>query len=187
MRCRKQGTRHHPLLCQQSRPEAWLPGNGEVRSPRHNGPSSVGVAVEARATAATASTKVVGAQERVGEATGGTAVGTVDASFPRCLTDDQKERAEQERMGGDRPWSRTAPAPGSRRPAAPWPAFFGVVMKTRFALFLLAIGSCFPCWCLACHRRPSPRFAFAFDLGGGRTVHVWSTRLGPAHWLDDDP
>jgi hypothetical protein len=60
-------------------------------------------------------------------------------------------------------------------------------MKTRFALFLLAVGSCFPCWCFACHRQPSPRFAFAFDIGGGRTVHVWSTRLGPAHWLDDDP
>jgi hypothetical protein len=60
-------------------------------------------------------------------------------------------------------------------------------MKTRLALFLLAFGSCFPCWCFACNRRPSPRYAFAFDIGGGRTVHVWSTRLGPDHWLDSDP
>jgi hypothetical protein len=85
----------HLLLCQQSPPEASLPGNEEVRSPGHNVPSSFGVVAEARATAATASTKVVGAQERVGKGTGG----TVDGSFPRCLIDDEKERAEQQRMG----------------------------------------------------------------------------------------
>jgi hypothetical protein len=55
----------HLLFCQQSPTEACVPGNGEVRSPRHNVSSSFGMAAEARAEAATASTKAVGDQEGV--------------------------------------------------------------------------------------------------------------------------
>jgi hypothetical protein len=53
------------LFCQQSPTEACVPGNGGVRSPRDNVSSSFGMATEARAEVATASTKAVGDQERV--------------------------------------------------------------------------------------------------------------------------
>jgi hypothetical protein len=55
----------HLLFCQQSATEACVPGNGEVRSPRHNVFSPFGVAAEARADAATASIRTVGDQQRV--------------------------------------------------------------------------------------------------------------------------
>jgi hypothetical protein len=53
------------LFCQQSPTEACVPGNGGVRSPRDNGSSSFGMATEARAHVATASTTAVGDQEGV--------------------------------------------------------------------------------------------------------------------------
>ena len=53
------------LFRQQFPTEACVPGNGEVRSPRNNVTSSHGMAAEARAGAATASTEAVGDQEGV--------------------------------------------------------------------------------------------------------------------------
>jgi hypothetical protein len=61
--------RCHPRFCPRYPIGTCVAGNGGVRSSRDNVPSLYGVVVKVRANTATASIKVVGAQDEVARST----------------------------------------------------------------------------------------------------------------------